>query len=66
MKDVSIFDANKYKGEWVAFVPDTDEVVGHGATLRAAEVAALKEGIDNPELYQVPKTDGYFVGGGAA
>jgi len=55
-------DANKYRGQWVAFRPATEEVVGHGSTLRAAEKQALKRGVKSPVLYQVASTAGYYVG----
>ncbi len=61
-KQAKPLDANKYRGQWVAFRSTTEEVVGHGPTLRDAEQQALKRGIKRPVLYQVASTDGYYVG----
>lgn len=56
------FEADRYRGQWVAFDPNTNAVVGHGPTLAAAEQQAVDAGIQAPELYRVPVSDAYFVG----
>lgn len=54
------FDANRYKGQWVAFRPESDEVVGFGPTLDAAVIAASKHGVEDAEFYCVPSSDAFF------
>ena len=56
------FDANQYRGQWIAFRPESDEVVGFGPTLGAAVQAASEHGFDDAEFYCVPGSDAFFVG----
>jgi hypothetical protein len=60
----AVFDANQYRGLWVAFRGDTDEVVASGPTLQAVIRQAEENGIQAPEFYKVPESDAYFVGAG--
>jgi len=60
----AVFDANGHRGQWVAFRPDTDEVLAAGPTLQAVIRNAKERGVDDPEFYRVPESEAYFVGGG--
>jgi len=60
----AVFDANQYRGLWVAFRADTDEVVASGPTLQAVIRAVEEQRIPAPEFYKVPESDAYFVGAG--
>lgn len=55
-------DVSRYRGEWVALHPKTNQVVGHAPSFKAAKQAAVKRGVAQPVLYAVPKSDAYFVG----
>ncbi len=66
MKRLPVINEAKYRGEWVALDPKTYKVVGHSKSIRAATAAAKKKGIESPVLHGVPKSDGYFIGGGSA
>lgn len=61
---VSAFDANRYRGKWVAFKAHTDQVIAEGATLEAAVSQAEEQGVEDAEYYCVPNSDAYFVGAG--
>lgn len=62
-KQESPFNVAKYKGQWVAFRPGTNKVVGSGPTLPAAEKKATERGVRNPEFYRVPRNpEAYFAG----
>ncbi len=56
-----VIDADKYKGQWIAFKPGTDEVVGAGTTLKEAKDQAQEKGFDHPEFYHVPKSNAYLA-----
>ena len=56
------FDANRYRGQWVAFRPNTDDVVASGPTLQAVIERAEEQGQSDAEFYAVPASDAYFVG----
>jgi hypothetical protein len=60
----AVFDANQYRGLWVAFRDGTDEVAASGPTLQAVIRKAEDKGIQAPEFYKVPESDAYFVGAG--
>jgi len=55
-------DVSRYRGQWVALHPKTNQVVSHHVSFKAAKQAAIKRGISHPLLYAVPKSDAYFVG----
>jgi hypothetical protein len=62
MIDRHVFNADKYRDQWVAFRPNTEEVIAAGTTLLAAQRAAMDNGIEDAEYYHVPASDAYFVG----
>ena len=55
-------DVNQFRGEWVALDPKTRQVIGHAASLRDAERAAVERGVSKPLMLAVPESDAYFVG----
>jgi hypothetical protein len=65
MKPLKPLELDKYRGEWIALDPATNEVLGHGASLNEAERQAAQQGIEQPTLYRVPETDAFFVGSSA-
>jgi hypothetical protein len=62
MGDQHILNADQYRDQWVAFRPNTEEVVAAGATLLVARREAVAHGVEDAEFYHVPASDAYFVG----
>lgn len=52
----------KYKGMWVALLPDETTVVGSGKTLKEALSKAQKGGHMTPILNRMPETLDAYVG----
>ena len=62
MSDRHVFNADKYRDQWVAFRINTEEVIAVGPTLLAARRDAIANGFEDAEYYHVPASDAYFVG----
>lgn len=56
-------DVGAFRGKWVALDPDTNSIVGHGASLEEARQNSPNIARQEPILYFVPQSDAYFVGG---
>jgi len=52
----------KYKGQWVGLKDDHKTVVASGRTVQEVITQAKQKGIDNPELFKVPKKSLLYVG----
>ncbi|MBI4022005.1 MAG: hypothetical protein HY372_01485 [Candidatus Andersenbacteria bacterium] len=64
MKKRPRIDETKYRGQWVALDPRTYRVVSHDPVFKKARARAKRRGIERPLMHGVPKSDGYFIGGG--
>ncbi|MBI4022048.1 MAG: hypothetical protein HY372_01720 [Candidatus Andersenbacteria bacterium] len=63
MKKLRPLDIDKYRGQWVALDPDTNEVLAHASSLDEAETQGVERAGKQPMMYRVPETDAFFVGG---
>lgn len=55
-------DVGAFRGKWVALDPNTNSIVGHGASMEEARQNSPNVALREPILYFVPQSDAYFVG----
>ena len=52
---------NKYPNKWVAFKPQTTDVVAVGSSPKIVINKARKSGVESPVLTRVPKDYGTYI-----
>jgi len=52
----------KYKGKWVALIPNSNEVAASGKVLKEVVIKAQDRGIHNPVMLKATPAYGPFVG----
>lgn len=55
-------DVAAFRGQWVAVDPRTYKIVGNGASMEEARQGAPNLARQEPILFFVPRSDGFFVG----
>ena len=55
-------DLSEYKGDWIAYEPDSRRIVGTGESLKIVKQVAAKKGVKKYILMEVPKSGTPFAG----
>lgn len=55
-------DVTAFRGKWVAIDAKTYKIVGHGASMEEARLAAPNVARQEPNMFFVPRSGAFFVG----
>ncbi len=61
-KELSKTDISQYRGKWLALEPKRRIIVAHADTLRESKQAAIKKGIVDPVMMEIPESGLPFGG----
>lgn len=61
-RELSKTDISQYKGQWLALEPEHRVIVAHADTLRESKQKAIKKGIEDPIMMEIPETGLPFGG----
>lgn len=61
-KELSKTDISQYKGQWLALEPKKHMIVAHADTLRESKQKAIKKGVEDPIMMEIPESGLPFGG----